>query len=439
MDPRNVYGEESHDHQGDGDYLRTIKEGHYKPQVGVPQFSYISNQSCASTSYISNQNCAAISYNYFRQPQIDQSQYYPNVHCSEFVNPSLFPSIDQNGLLPTSSMGFFHRGFHSQRQIIATRHRFVDSSCRIQRPRRWGPSVTKAARIKRKMVRQRSLISARLGLLSDTNAATSTNTTSAISLSSSRKQPLSSTPTNQDNADVYTLMTPDNKRLKFILQKELKNSDVNSLGRIVLPKKDSEAHLPSLTVKEGIQIAVREVLSPKVWFMRYRFWPNNKSRMYVLENTGEYVKQNELKCGDFVILYQDENKQLYISFQKAQRPTLEGEPNKEEKESRTGLEREHESPHAEVEDQRLLISEDMLRQQGIGFHEPSTSSNTLAVEGDLFCLDGTIYLDLSNCNLSELDILPNFDDSDLSLYDDLIDDFNQDFGTAKADPSKTAK
>ncbi|XP_026390253.1 B3 domain-containing transcription factor ABI3 isoform X2 [Papaver somniferum] len=276
-------------------------------------------------------------------------------------------------------MGFFHRGFHSQRQIIATRHRFVDSSCRIQRPRRWGPSVTKAARIKRKM------------------------------------------------------------RLKFILQKELKNSDVNSLGRIVLPKKDSEAHLPSLTVKEGIQIAVREVLSPKVWFMRYRFWPNNKSRMYVLENTGEYVKQNELKCGDFVILYQDENKQLYISFQKAQRPTLEGEPNKEEKESRTGLEREHESPHAEVEDQRLLISEDMLRQQGIGFHEPSTSSNTLAVEGDLFCLDGTIYLDLSNCNLSELDILPNFDDSDLSLYDDLIDDFNQDFGTAKADPSKTAK
>ncbi|RZC46544.1 hypothetical protein C5167_039481 [Papaver somniferum] len=340
-------------------------------------------------------------------------------------------------------MGFFHSGLHSQRQIIATRHRLVNSSCRIQRPRRWGPSVTKAARIKRKMVRQRSLISARLGLLSDTNAATSTNTTSAISLSSSRKPPLSTTPTNQDNADVYTLITPDNKRLKFILQKELKNSDVNSLGRIVLPKKDSEAHLPSLTVKEGIQIAVREVY--KFYFLfiiskfvfvltQSRFWPNNKSRMYVLENTGEYVKQNELKCGDFVILYQDENKQL-----KAQRPTLEGEPNKEEKESRTGLEREHESPHAEVEDQRLLISEDMLRQQGIEFHEPSTSSNSIAVEGDLFCLDGTIYLDLSNCNLSELDILPNFDDSDLSLYDDLINDFNQDFGTAKDDPSKTAK
>ncbi|KAI3994766.1 hypothetical protein MKX01_037317 [Papaver californicum] len=344
-------------------------------------------------------------------------------------------------------MGVFHCGFHSQKQIIATRHRLVNSSCRIQRLRRWGPSVTKAARIKRKLVRQRSSYSAsaRLSLLSNTDTATatstatSTNTTSALSVSSSRKPPLSTTPTNQDNADVYTLITPDNKRLKFILQKELKNSDVNSLGRIVLPKKDSEANLPSLTVKEGIQIAIREVLSPKVWFMRYRFWPNNKSRMYVLENTGEYVKQNELKCGDFVILYQDENKQLYISFQKAQRPTLEGEPNMEEKESRTCLERAHESTHAEDEDRRLLISEDMLRQQGIEFHGPSTSSNSISVEGDLFCLDGTIYLDFSNCNLSELDILPNFDDCDLSLYDDLIDDFNQDSGTGKHDLSKTAK
>ncbi|CAA6658191.1 unnamed protein product [Spirodela intermedia] len=81
--------------------------------------------------------------------------------------------------------------------------------------------------------------------------------------------------------------------LRYVLHKELKNSDVTSLGRIVLPK-----------------ITVRDMFSPDAWRMRYRFWPNNKSRMYVLENTGDYIKKNGLSCGDVVALYQDEYKQL---------------------------------------------------------------------------------------------------------------------------------
>ncbi|CAA7394379.1 unnamed protein product [Spirodela intermedia] len=96
----------------------------------------------------------------------------------------------------------------------------------------------------------------------------------------------------------------------YVLHKELKNSDVTSLGRIVLPKRESETYLPFLAVKEGIQITVRDMFSPDAWRMRYRFWPNNKSRMYVLENTGDYIKKNGLSCGDVVALYQDEYKQL---------------------------------------------------------------------------------------------------------------------------------
>nr|GFC65945.1 B3 domain-containing transcription factor ABI3-like isoform X1 [Tanacetum cinerariifolium] len=76
--------------------------------------------------------------------------------------------------------------------------------------------------------------------------------------------------------------------LKFLLQKVLKQSDVGSLGRIVLPKKEAESHLPDLESRDGISIAMEDIGTSQVWNMRYslRFWPNNKSRMYLLENTG---------------------------------------------------------------------------------------------------------------------------------------------------------
>lgn len=45
-----------------------------------------------------------------------------------------------------------------------------------------------------------------------------------------------------------------------------------------------------------------------------RFWPNNKSRMYVLENTGEFIRRHGLKCGDYIAIYQDMSKQLVRSI-----------------------------------------------------------------------------------------------------------------------------
>ncbi|KAK1437360.1 hypothetical protein QVD17_03151 [Tagetes erecta] len=95
------------------------------------------------------------------------------------------------------------------------------------------------------------------------------------------------------------------KNLKFLLQKVLKQSDVGSLGRIVLPKKEAESHLPDLDSRDGISIAMADIGTSKVWNMRYRFWPNNKSRMYLLENTGDFVKANGLQEGDFIVIYSD--------------------------------------------------------------------------------------------------------------------------------------
>ncbi|CBI37258.3 unnamed protein product, partial [Vitis vinifera] len=95
------------------------------------------------------------------------------------------------------------------------------------------------------------------------------------------------------------------KNLKFLLQKVLKQSDVGNLGRIVLPKKEAETHLPELEARDGITIPMEDIGTSRVWNMRYRFWPNNKSRMYLLENTGDFVRSNGLQEGDFIVLYSD--------------------------------------------------------------------------------------------------------------------------------------
>ncbi|KAJ4901069.1 B3 domain-containing transcription factor FUS3 [Raphanus sativus] len=96
----------------------------------------------------------------------------------------------------------------------------------------------------------------------------------------------------------------DTGKLRFLFQKELKNSDVSSLRRMILPKKAAEAHLPALEYKEGIPLEMEDLDGLHVWTFKYRFWPNNNSRMYVLENTGDFVNTHRVQPGDFIILYQ---------------------------------------------------------------------------------------------------------------------------------------
>lgn len=183
--------------------------------------------------------------------------------------------------------------------------------------------VSKAARKERRMARQRSLSLSR----NNANAAASSESSSP---SSRRHAPF---PWNEDdhrgsmstsssgagadmqniNKHLYTFCTPDNKKLRVMFKKELKNSDVGSLGRIVLPKKEAEENLPMLSDKEGIQLMIRDVYSDQEWGLKYKYWSNNKSRMYLLENTGDFVKQNKLEVGDCICLLEDEDKNLYIS------------------------------------------------------------------------------------------------------------------------------
>ncbi|MCO5562580.1 hypothetical protein L7F22_016208 [Adiantum nelumboides] len=102
------------------------------------------------------------------------------------------------------------------------------------------------------------------------------------------------------------------RNLKLLFHKELKLSDVGSLGRIVLPKKAAETCLPPLELRDGVNLVVEDMNSTKVWNMRYRFWPNNKSRMYLLENTSDFVKLYDLKEGDYMMMYLDSLSNRYV-------------------------------------------------------------------------------------------------------------------------------
>ncbi|XP_068651077.1 B3 domain-containing protein LFL1-like [Aristolochia californica] len=105
---------------------------------------------------------------------------------------------------------------------------------------------------------------------------------------------------------------PRDTGLRFLLQKELQNSDVSSLGRMVLPKKEAEAHLPILNARDGIMITMEDMENARVWNFKYRYWPNNKSRMYILEHIGEFIKAHGLRSGDVILIFKDDHPPKYL-------------------------------------------------------------------------------------------------------------------------------
>ncbi|XLR19029.1 hypothetical protein S83_046941, partial [Arachis hypogaea] len=65
---------------------------------------------------------------------------------------------------------------------------------------------------------------------------------------------------------------------------EVEKGSAFALGLLAV-KKEAETHLLELEARDGITITMEDIGTSRVWNMRYRYWPNNKSRMYLLENT----------------------------------------------------------------------------------------------------------------------------------------------------------
>ncbi|KAI7983189.1 B3 domain-containing transcription repressor VAL1 [Camellia lanceoleosa] len=85
-----------------------------------------------------------------------------------------------------------------------------------------------------------------------------------------------------------------------LFEKVLSASDASRIGRVVLPK------------------ACAEDMKGKEWTFQFRFWPNNKSRMYVLEGINPCIQNMELQAGDIVTFSRiDPGEKLVIAFRKA--------------------------------------------------------------------------------------------------------------------------
>ncbi|KAL7124682.1 hypothetical protein ABFS83_14G064700 [Erythranthe nasuta] len=101
-----------------------------------------------------------------------------------------------------------------------------------------------------------------------------------------------------------------------LFEKILSASDAGRIGRLVLPKACAEAYFPSINQSEGIPIKIQDIKG-KEWIFQFRFWPNNNSRMYVLEGVTPCIQNMQLQAGDTVIFSRiDPGGQLVIGCRK---------------------------------------------------------------------------------------------------------------------------
>ncbi|CAH1418024.1 unnamed protein product [Lactuca virosa] len=102
-----------------------------------------------------------------------------------------------------------------------------------------------------------------------------------------------------------------------LFEKVLSASDAGRIGRLVLPKACAEAYFPAIDQSEGLPIKIRDIKG-KEWTFQFRFWPNNNSRMYVLEGVTPCIQNMQLQAGDTVIFSRLEpDDKLIIGFRKA--------------------------------------------------------------------------------------------------------------------------
>ncbi|XP_031500485.1 B3 domain-containing transcription repressor VAL1-like isoform X2 [Nymphaea colorata] len=102
-----------------------------------------------------------------------------------------------------------------------------------------------------------------------------------------------------------------------LFEKMLSASDAGRVGRLVLPKKCAEAYFPAISHPEGLPLRIQDA-NGKEWVFQFRFWPNNNSRMYVLEGVTSCIQSMQLQAGDIVTFSRiDPEGKLVMGFRKA--------------------------------------------------------------------------------------------------------------------------
>ncbi|KAK9230034.1 hypothetical protein WN944_023001 [Citrus x changshan-huyou] len=93
-----------------------------------------------------------------------------------------------------------------------------------------------------------------------------------------------------------------NSTIVPLFEKILSASDAGRIGRLVLPKACAEAYFPHISQSEGVPLRVQDVKG-KEWVFQFRFWPNNNSRMYVLEGVTPCIQSMQLRAGDTSMIH----------------------------------------------------------------------------------------------------------------------------------------
>ncbi|KAJ7968470.1 B3 domain-containing protein [Quillaja saponaria] len=128
----------------------------------------------------------------------------------------------------------------------------------------------------------------------------------------------------QISMDSNSVITP-------LFQKTLSASDAGRIGRLVLPKKCAEAYFPPISQPEGLPLKILDVKG-KEWIFQFRFWPNNNSRMYVLEGVTPCIQSMQLQAGDTVTFSRLEPEgKLVMGFRKASSATPSDQDNETNK------------------------------------------------------------------------------------------------------------
>ncbi|KAM3362443.1 B3 domain-containing transcription repressor VAL2 isoform X1 [Capsicum galapagoense] len=99
--------------------------------------------------------------------------------------------------------------------------------------------------------------------------------------------------------ELQRLSEDSNSVITPLFEKMLSASDAGRIGRLVLPKKCAEAYFPPISNPEGVPLKMKD-LKGNEWMFQFRFWPNNNSRMYVLEGVTPCIQLMQLQAGDIV-------------------------------------------------------------------------------------------------------------------------------------------
>ncbi|KAL4440389.1 hypothetical protein ABPG75_003390 [Micractinium tetrahymenae] len=111
----------------------------------------------------------------------------------------------------------------------------------------------------------------------------------------------------------------------ILFEKVLTSSDVAGTGRLVIPKSHAEAHFPRLEEQTGMNLAMTDTEGKK-HVLRFRFWVNNQSRMYLLEHTSAVQAKYRMQAGDVLVFYKLPEGQYGITGRKGTKHDVSRKP-----------------------------------------------------------------------------------------------------------------